>query len=164
MKLRTLGILLVVFSLVAGTGAGCQVTYEPADLVDDAGRQVSIDAAPERIVSHVPPITELLFALGLGDRLVGVSDFCDYPPEAKEIHSIGDYWNPSIVNIVAVEPDLVLTDGHSESIKQLDELGISYLVIDPKNIDDIFRAIDILGKATGTTKAAADLTDRMKRI
>jgi iron complex transport system substrate-binding protein len=149
--------------MVAGAGAGCQPTYEPADLVDDAGRQVSIDAAPERIVSHVPPITELLFALGLGDRLVGVSDFCDYPAEAKEIHSIGDYWNPSIENIVAVEPDLVLTDGHSESIKQLDELGISFLVIDPKSIEDIFRSIDILGKATGSTKAADDLTAEMKR-
>jgi iron complex transport system substrate-binding protein len=163
-KLRILGALLVVLGLFAAVASGgCQAEMEPTALVDDAGRQVNLSSVPRRIVSHVPPITETLFALGLGDRLVGRSDFCDYPPEAKEVPSIGNYFNPAIENIVAVEPDLVLTDGHSETIKQLDEVGIPFLVIDPKSIDDIFRSIDLLGRATGAEAAAAKLIADMKR-
>lgn len=142
---------------------GCQPRFQSGTFTDDAGRQVSVSKAPERIVSHVPPITETLFALGLGEKLVGVSDYCDYPEEAKQVPSIGDYFNPSVENIVAAEPDLVLTDGHSDSIKQLDELGIPYLVIDPKDIDDIFESIELLGKATGVEKTARELIDDMKR-
>jgi iron complex transport system substrate-binding protein len=126
------------------------------------GREVSIDKVPQRIVSHVPPITEILFALGLGERVVGVSDYCDYPEEAKSKPSVGNYFNPAIENIVALEPDLVLTDGHSDSIRQLDSLGIEYLVIDPQDIDGIFRDIEILGRATGVEDRAKELVDDMK--
>ena len=129
MKLRKAGILFILLGLSVCMVIGCQPKYQSGTFTDDAGRQVSISETPERIVSHVPPITETLFALGLGEKLVGVSDYCDYPEEAKQVHSIGDYFNPSIENIVAMEPDLVLTDGHSESIKQLDELEITYLVV-----------------------------------
>lgn len=161
MKLTSLGIICAVFILAAGVLGGCQPAV-PTMLVDDAGREVSLSATPRRIVSHVPPITETLFAMGLGDRLVGRSDFCDYPPEAAEVPSIGDYWNPSVENIVAAEPDLVLTDGHSESIRQLDEVGIPYLIIDPKNIQDIFTSIGLLGEATGAGAAADSLIKDMK--
>ncbi len=163
MKLRTLGVLFVLLGLSASMVIGCQPKFQSGTFTDDAGRQVSISKIPERIVSHVPPITEILFALGLGGKLVGVSDYCDYPEEAKQVHSIGDYFNPSIENIVAVQPDLVLTDGHSESIKQLDELEITYLVIDPKDMDDIFESIELLGRVTGVEKTAKKLIDDMKR-
>jgi iron complex transport system substrate-binding protein len=111
----------------------------------------------------VPPITEILFALGLGEKVVGVSDYCDYPEEAKSKPSVGNYFNPAIENIVALEPDLVLTDGHSESIKQLDTLGIKYLVIDPQDIEGIFKDIEILGKVAGVEDRAKKLVDDMKR-
>ena len=163
MKLRRAGILFILLIFVAGMIAGCQPRFQSGTFTDDAGRQVSVSKVPERIVSHVPPITETLFALGLGEKLVGVSDYCDYPEEAKQVPSIGDYFNPSVENIVAAEPDLVLTDGHSDSIKQLDELGVTYLVIDPKDIDDIFESIELLGKATGVEKTARELIDDMKR-
>jgi iron complex transport system substrate-binding protein len=126
------------------------------------GRVVSLDKVPQRIVSHVPAITETLFALDLGDKVVGVSDFCDYPEEAKSKPSVGNYWNPSIENIVALNPDLVLTDGHSENIKQLDSLGIKYLVIDPKDINSIFNDIELLGKVAGIESRARKLINDMK--
>ncbi len=163
MKLKPLVVSIVLLSLLVSTFAGCQSKFQSGTFTDDAGRQVSISKAPERIVSHVPPITETLFALGLGENLVGVSDYCDYPEEAKLKPSVGNYYNPSIENIVALEPDLVLTDGHSENIKQLDELEITYLVIDPKDIDDIFESIELLGRVTGIEKTARELINNMKK-
>jgi iron complex transport system substrate-binding protein len=134
-------------------------------ITDDLDREVYIDGVPQRIVSHVPSITETIFALGLAEKVVGVSDYCDYPEEARLKPSIGDYFNPSIERIVELNPDLVLTDGHSESIKQLDSLGITYMVIDPKDIDGIFKDIELLGKVTGTEKEAEKLIkDMQKRI
>ena len=124
---------------------------------------MTIEEVPQRIVSHVPSITETLFALGLGEEVVGVSDYCDYPDEAKLKPSIGNYFNPSTENIVALDPDLVLTDGKSESIKQLDSLGLTYMVIDPKDIDGIFRDIELLGKVTGTEKKAEKLIKNMQK-
>ena len=163
MRLRRLGIIAILLSVLVTVFTGCQPKFVPGTYTDDMGRGVSIDKVPQRIVSHVPPITEILFALGLGEKVVGVSDYCDYPEEAKSKPSVGNYFNPAIENIVALDPDLVLTDGHSESIKQLDSLGIEYLVIDPQDIDGIFRDIEILGRAAGVEDRAKELVDDMKK-
>jgi iron complex transport system substrate-binding protein len=160
--MKRLIIFVVLLSLLVGL-VGChQSHFQPGTYTDDMGRAISIQKSPERIVSHVPSITEILFALGLGDRIVGVSDFCDYPEEAKSKPSVGNYFNPSIERIVALNPDLVLTDGHSEGVKQLDSLGIALLVIDPKDFDGIFRDIELIGQATGTEARAKKLADQMK--
>jgi iron complex transport system substrate-binding protein len=126
------------------------------------GRQVTIKGIPGRIVSHVPGITEILYALELEEKVVGVSDYCDYPEEAKLKPSVGNYFNPSIENIVALNPDLVLTDGHSEGIKQLDNLGITYMVIDPKDIDGILRDIELVAKVTNSEDRAGKLIKDMR--
>jgi iron complex transport system substrate-binding protein len=160
--MKRLIIFVVLLSLLVGL-VGChQSRFQPGTYTDDMGRAISIEKSPERIVSHVPSITEILFALGLGDRIVGVSDFCDYPEEAKSKPSVGNYFDPSIERIVALNPDLVLTDGHSEGVKQLDSLGIAFLVIDPKDFDGIFRDIELIGQATGTEAKAKKLVDQMK--
>lgn len=161
MKLRRFGIIAILLSILVTVFTGCQPEFVPGTYIDDIGREVSIDRVPQRIVSHVPSITETLFALGLGDRVVGVSDYCDYPEEAKLKPSIGDYFNPSLEPIVALEPDLVLTDGHSESIKGLEALGITFFVIDPKDIDGILKDIELLGKITGVEKEARALVSEM---
>ncbi len=162
--MKQLSILIVLMSLIVTMAFGCQPQFQPETFTDDAGRSVTIDEIPQRIVSHVPSITETLFALGLGERIVGISDYCDYPEEAKSKPSVGNYFNPSIENIVALDPDLVLTDGHSENIRQLDELGITYIVIDPKDIDGIFRQIELLGKVTGVEGKARKLVEDMQRV
>jgi iron complex transport system substrate-binding protein len=160
--MKRLIISLALLSLSVSLITGCQSGFQPGTYTDDMGRAVTLDKAPQRIVSHVPAITETLFALDLGDNVVGVSDFCDYPEEAKSKPSVGNYWNPSIENIVALNPDLVLTDGHSENIKQLDSIGIKYLVIDPKDINGIYHDIELLGKIAGIESRARKLINDMK--
>ena len=162
LRIKHIAVYIVILGVLFGAITGCQPGFQPGTYTDDMGREVSIDEAPQRIVSHVPPITEILFALDLDERVVGVSDFCDYPEEAKSKPSVGNYFNPSIESIVALDPDLVLTDGHSESIQQLDNLGINYLVIDPKDIDDIFEDIELLGHVIGIADRAGQLIDDMK--
>ena len=168
MRLMRLGICIVLLSLLASAVAGCQPQFQPGTYTDDSGREVSINEIPERIVSHVPAITETLFALGLGEKVVGVSDYCDYPEAAKSKPSVGNYFNPSIENVVALDPDLVLTDGHSEGIEQLDSLGVTYLVLQPRDLDGIFKNIELLGKVTGTEararKLIADMEKDMSRV
>jgi len=161
-KLKWLCILIVLLSILVSMVSGCQTQFRSGTYTDDVGRSVSIDEAPQRIVSHVPSVTETLFALGLGDRVVGVSDYCDYPEETRSKPSVGSYFNPSIENIVALDPDLVLTDGHSENIKGLEGLGITYFVVDPKDIDGIFEDIELLGKVTGTEETAKTLINDME--
>jgi iron complex transport system substrate-binding protein len=164
MKMKLLGFSVVLLSLLVIMAGGCQAQFQPGTYTDDMGREVTINEVPQRIVSHVPSITEMLFALGLGEKVFGVSDYCDYPEKAKSKPSVGNYFNPSIENIVALEPDLVLTDGHSEGIIQLDELEppINYMVIDPKDIDGVFKDLELLGKVTGTEGEAEELIEDMQ--
>lgn len=154
--------IFIILSLLITMPAGCSQQSLPATFTDDMGREVTIERVPERIVSHVPSITETLFALGLGERVVGVSDYCNYPEAAKLKPKVGNYYNPSIERIVALNPDLVLTDGFSQSIIQLDSLGISYVVLNPKDIDGIFKDIELLGKITGREKEARKLIEDMQ--
>jgi iron complex transport system substrate-binding protein len=164
MRMKLWGVGLVLLSLLAVMTIGCQAGFTPGTYTDDMGREVTINEIPQRIVSHVPSITEMLFALGVGERVVGVSDYCDYPEEALSKTSVGNYFNPSLENIVALEPDLVLTDGHSEGVIQLDELEppINYLVIDPKDIDGIFTDLELLGGVTGSEGEAEELINDMQ--
>lgn len=161
-RLICLGVCIVLLSLLAGIVGGCQPEFLPGTYTDDMGREVRIDEVPQRIVSHVPAITETLFALDLGEKVVGVSDYCNYPPEAELKDKVGNYFNPSIEKIVAFNPDLVLTDGHSQNITQLDSLGINYIVLQPKDINGILGDIELLGKVAGIEKRAERLVKDMK--
>ena len=160
--MKRFGVILSILSLLASLAGGCKPSFQPGTFTDDAGRPVNITAAPARIVSHVPSITETLFALGLGDKVVGRSDYDDYPPEAAEKTSVGNYFNPSIETIASLNPDIVLTDGHSDNIKQLDTLHINYMVIDPKNLDDVYKDIDLIGRVAGVEEKASALIQSMK--
>lgn len=162
LKRTHLALLLIVVIAAATACAGAQ--SGPGTITDDAGRQVHIDSAPTRIISHVPSITETLFALGLGDKLVADSDYCDYPEAAKTKPKIGGYFTPNIEEIVAMKPDLVLTDGHvPELITKLDSLGIPIAVIDPTDINGVLSDIELLGNVTGSQKEAAEITSDMKK-
>jgi len=162
-------LVLSIIGILAVTGLslGLYFAFKPppvssVTITDDLGRTVYISGIPQRLVSHVPSITETIFALGLGEKVVGVSNYCDYPEEAKLKPSIGDYFNPSIERIVELDPDLVLTDGHSQSIIQLDSLGIKYMVLQPEDLDGIFKDIELLGRVTGVEKKAKKLVTEMQ--
>jgi len=162
MKFRQLGIIVILFGFVVGAVSGCQQQPAPGTFTDDLGREVTLAQIPQRIVSHVPAITETLFALGLGEKIVGVSDYCDYPAEAREKPSVGNYFNPSIESIIAQDPDLVLTDGYSEGlILQLDNLGVAGVVLRPEDITGIMKDIELLGRIAGVEEKATELVVAM---
>jgi len=142
----------------------CQPSsYQPGAIVDDLGRQISLDKVPRRIVSHVPSSTEMLFALGLDEKVVGVSDYCDYPEAAKLKEKVGGFYNPSIEKIVELDPDLVFTyEGEELLMTQLDELGITYIVLQPKDMDGILKNIELVGKITGAESRAEELVENMQ--
>lgn len=124
-------------------------------------------AQPQRIVSTAPSITELLFALGLGDRVVGVTRFCRYPPEAQKKAIIGDYINPNIEVIASLKPDLVIVQQNPVRLtERLNSLRLHTLEIDQQNVpfeDAIYGSIRIVGDATGTPARAAQLIDTIRK-
>jgi iron complex transport system substrate-binding protein len=160
--MKRISVIILAIICLLSMVTGCQPKNQPVTLTDDMGRTVTFDKVPERLISHVPSITEMLFALGLEEKIVGVDDYSVYPPEAKLITSVGNYWEPSIEKIVSLNPDLVLTDGHSQNITQLDSLGIKYLVIDPTDINGIYTDLTLLGKSINIEERAEALITQMK--
>ncbi len=137
----------------------------PLTLTDQLGRMVTVNKVPERIVSLSPSNTEILFALGLRDKVVGVTDYCDYPPEAKNIASTGDYSTPNIEQIIALSPDLILADSIQEYygiIPELEKYNLTVFGLDPKNLNDVLVSIALVGEITGATEAATELVSQMQ--
>ncbi len=128
-----------------------------AALEDDA------EAGPyHRIISLAPSITEVLFALGLGDRVVGVTRFCRYPPEAAKITKVGGYFDPNYEEIVSLKPDLVVvTKEHTTAKKYLHSLRIGLLEVDQNTIDGIVHSILTIGNSCGRGPAARKLVDSL---
>ena len=135
----------------------------PLEITDQAGKVVRIEKEPEKIVSLAPSNTEIVYALELQDKLVGVTGYCDYPEAAQRKPKIGGFSDVDIEKVVAMEPDLVLAANmHKDEITPgLERLGITVLTIDPKTIDDVLLAIDLVGIAMGHREAAASVTAEM---
>lgn len=168
--LKKIGLVLIVTALLAGMLMACSPSTEsagPLTITDDFGRVVTIkDIQPQRIISLAPSNTEILFALGLGNRIVGVTNYCNYPPEATTKTSVGSYNEPNIEEIIALEPDLVLaTEEHETEMPQLESRGITVVGLNPKTIDEVLACITLVGKITGMEDEAASLTaDMQERI
>lgn len=120
---------------------------------------------PQRIVSMSPGNTEILFALGAGDRVVGVTSYSDYPEEAKTKPSIGGYHDPDVEKIVALAPDIVFAMGEIQAkhIHILQQAGIPVISVEPKNLPEILTAIDIISKAIGEEERGAALHTSLAR-
>ena len=155
---------LVLLSLVLVLTA-CSPTEQtpPQYVFDDLGRLVAINGTPQRIISLAPSITETLFALGLGDRVVGVTDWCDYPPEALEKEKVGGYTTPDIEKIVALNPDLILVAHGTpmEVINTLVGLGLTVFGIKTTDLDDLLNDIRRIGEITDKELEAQALTSEM---
>ncbi len=137
-------------------------------VVDALNRSVVINKPPSRIVSTAPSITELLFALGLGNNVVGVTDYCDWPPQVLElreegkIESIGGYWNPNVEKIVNLNPDLVFVsagiESHLQLVEQLESLNLTVVVLYPgKSISEIYKNIRLIAKITNRYENGEEL-------
>lgn len=137
----------------------------PVAIKDDLGRNVTLKLKPMRIVSAAPSHTEILFALGLGDRVVGVTTYCNYPSEALKREKIGGFSNPSLEKIISLKPDLVFVgnDQQQDLIQGLENVGIPVLAFTPASIDETMRTINLIGKAAGAEREAASLTGSLKK-
>lgn len=135
-------------------------------VTDRLRRSVPVEQPPERIVSLLPSLTELMYAIGAGGQLVGATSYCDYPPEAAELPRVGGGTMQSLSRekLVSLQPDLVLCkwDHHSPLIEDLDRLGIESLALGPENLAGLYQEALVLGKVTGHRQEASKFVERMK--
>lgn len=118
----------------------------------------------QRIISMSPAITEILFELGVGHRIAGITDFCNYPEATSSIPRIGGLLNPNLESIVALKPDLIIYTKENRKIQeQTENLGIKMLKVDLINIENILKSILVLGNILETTETAQPLHDRLKQ-
>jgi len=136
----------------------------PVTITDDASRSVTIAARPEKIVSLAPANTETLFAIGAGDRVVGVTSYDDYPAEVADIAKVGDFSGPNLEAVAAADPDVVFvtTGVQADVIGKLEALGATVVAIDPTTLDGVYEAIGEVGQVTGNTAEADKLVADMK--
>ncbi|MDH4198264.1 MAG: ABC transporter substrate-binding protein [Candidatus Aminicenantes bacterium] len=160
MKRRAAFLLLTATTVLRVFAAQAQTVK------DDRGRPFPLPLKPpERIVSLAPNITEILFALGLGERLVGVTRFCDYPPEALTKTKVGGLVDPSFESIQALHPDLVIAfrGNPLRAVERLQSLRLPVFVLDiGRSLDDLFVLIERLGAITGRAEAAAGLNEKLR--
>lgn len=170
MRLVRLVAGIVCLSLIVSTVAGCQQPSIPGNFTDDLGREVQLESIPQRIVSLAPSNTEILFALGLEDKVVGVTEFCNYPEAAKAKPKIGGFNTVDIERVVALEPELILAiDIHSKGvIPALEEIGLTVFALAPKTLDGVLAGITLVGEITGSSQEASRLVtgleERIKTI
>lgn len=139
-------------------------TAYPLTIVDSFDNEAVISGEPLRIVSCAPAITEMLFELGAGDKVVGRTDYCNYPLEVSDIESVGMIDVPSIEAIVALEPDLVIASSifTEDSYKALTDLGITVVIFhDEYDVDGVKNMISSIGEIINRNEAALDLISRM---
>lgn len=163
-------VLLVAFACAAAPSHAQSATHSstepPAfrEVVDELGRTIRIPQQVRRIVSLSPSSTETLYALGLQDRLVGDTDYCDYPPEAQKKTKVGSATSPSLEVIASLHPDLVLVTrlNRLETTQSLAELGIPSYATDPRTVSDILSSIKTLADMLGVPEAGASVAEEMQ--
>lgn len=139
----------------------------PFTYTDATGIEITIEEKPERIVSVVPSITETVFTLGLGDEVVGVSDFDTYPVEVEEKERIGGIVDFNVEKIISLEPDLVLGDDRlsitGKGFDQLRDAGIPVVILPADNsFADVYNTIELISNLTGTQEQAKTIINEMK--
>jgi iron complex transport system substrate-binding protein len=156
-RLRTLAVVLV-------TGIACSTAQ--VTLFDDLQRRVTLQQPATRIVSLAPSITESLFAIGAGDHVIGVTDYCNFPPQVRFCHRVGGMINPSIEAIVGLSPDLIILSmegNQRQDFTTLTALRVPVFVTNPRTLEGINRSLRQLGALTGRTREAGRLADSLSR-
>jgi iron complex transport system substrate-binding protein len=158
--------LAVCLMLVSACTPGRTANDGPSrEITDDLGRQVSIPAKVDRIISLAPNLTEIVFAVGAGDRLVGRTSYCDYPPEAKAIPEVSDTLHPNLERIIALKPQVVLVSTASQLevfTQQLKGQNIAAFVTDPHDLEGVFRSIEQIGDIVGRKDQANLLVQKLQ--
>jgi cobalamin transport system substrate-binding protein len=153
-------------SAAAASPSPTEVPAFPVTLTDDEGTAVDVAAEPEKIVSLTPATTEILFALGAGDRVVATDDGSDYPEEAVALPDVATFSSVDVEKVVALEPDLVLAGGlgftPADAISRLRDLDVPVVVVYAPSVEGVLKDIELIGTATGTTDTATTLTTQMR--
>lgn len=164
--------LTALLTILAACGAGEEKDRVPqptgaVTVIDGAGRRVTLARPVERVVSLSPAVTELLFAIGAGARVVGRTTWCDYPPEARQVAAVGDGMNPDLEAVVAARPDLVVLyrSGLNETAAdQLGRMGIAALLLTQDRLEDLAGAARLLGRVTGRQHAGDSLAAGIAQV
>lgn len=174
-------LVLVVVAVIAGilgaavwqrSQTSSREATGPINVIDDVGRNVTIiNYPPKRIVSLAPSCTEILFALDLGDKVVGVDTYSDYPPTVKErveagrLTTVGSFAEISLELVIGLQPDLILATGGVQRtvVESLEERGQTVIVLYPKKFEDVLGNILLVGKATGQVSEAEALVADMRK-
>ncbi|SJZ69636.1 ABC transporter substrate-binding protein [Garciella nitratireducens] len=141
-----------------------KTTY-PITITDDLGNKVTFEKAPKKIVSVAPSNTEILFALGLGDKIVGRDNYSNYPKEAQEIEVVGDFSGPNVEKIIDLSPDVVFAfSGIPEDAKKLlENSNIKVIVFYPSNIDGVLKNIETVGEIFNVQEEANKVAENMQK-
>lgn len=164
--------LSVLISFLLMPVIACWVTASAgATFTDSMGRQVSLDGAPRRIVTLAPSLAEILYFLGLGDRVVGVTKFSYYPAEAAKKPKVGSYVDLNVERIISLSPDLVLgtIDGNQPAVVDLlERTGLPVFLVNPRNVRQVIDTVVTIGRLCGVsqtaTRLARELSDGVDRI
>ena len=154
-------MILMIFGFICR-----DVPISAKTVVDAAGREVTAPDAPQRIISMAPSVTEMLFALGLGSRVVGVSRFSDYPPEVQNLPKVGPYVDIHLEAVLGLNPDLAIgvEDGNPHHVtSKLRELHIPVYITNPRDFQGVLHSLESLGELLGAEERAAALVGDMKR-
>ena len=159
---RLPSLILMGILMLSGLGGLSEISLArefPLAVTDDLGRNVTISSEPQSIVSLAPSNTEILFALELGDRVMAVSEYCNYPLEAQNKIKIGGFSTVNIEKVVSLRPDFVLATGGVQEavVEELGRLGLTVIALNAKSIEDVFENIRLVGKAAGELEAAREL-------
>ena len=168
-KNRSLHALVLVALLFAcACNGGRTISHSSIaarEITDDGGRRVSLPERVDRVITLAPNLTEIVFAVGGGDRLVGNTTYCDYPAEAKSITKVGDSLQPSLERIIALRPQLVLISTASQLevfMRQLQNQNIAVFVTDPHDLEGVFRSIEQVGQILGQTEQANAVVKKLR--
>jgi cobalamin transport system substrate-binding protein len=156
---RALGGLL---ALLAGCGRGGKAAGQGAELRDELGRLVRLEREPQRIVSLMPPNTEMLFAMGAGAKVVGRDDYSDYPPEARALPALGGLDNINVERTLALGPDLVVCSEFGAQAVALERAGLTVWAGSAQSYDEVFAVIAALGRLVGRAAEAEALGASLK--
>ena len=160
-----LAVVVCLALFAACTSRGTANPGAAREITDDAGRRVSLPAKVDRVVSLAPNLTEIMFAVGAGDRLVGRTSYCDYPAEAKAIAEVGDTLHPSLERIIALKPQVVLVSTASQLevfTQQLHGQNIAVYVTDPHDLEGVFRSIGQIGEIVGEKDKANLVVQKLR--
>lgn len=140
-----------------------QASVYPLTIIDDSGREVVIEKAPEKIASGAPSITEVIYSLGKDKQLVGVTDYCNYPEDTKNKQVIGSYSGPNIEKLIELEIDMFISDKiDDDTLKALNDAGITVVISTAKTYNDAFENIKFIGRILDASSKAEEVVSNMK--